>query len=792
MSKNVLMKTLLFITTLFLCSFVYAEETSLKRDQENIANLLNLAQVSIQTISAYNNRLVLDREYNSIINNINLRSIPDSRLVDLLKELLDALVQAKLTDRERERIDVELQRRADQLFEEAASGVIGGAAKVTTSIATQQYYNALPAIMSAGSVYWDYRKNSEKLERSREDQNWEIDNQVFVEINQINKKLLELSWELYNEYNIPDYRRLTSEDIKEIIDVGKVGAAEKRLRLLNQDHLKNKFSFYSPYWFYLGFAAHQSYSASGKNEFRELSINAYKRYAELAFEILKKDEMLTSAKLGLVQILDPEQSRAEILKLLTWLNNNPPKDWAEITTLAICFEKVGNKQNAIKWAQYNVDREKTNNFFHQQVLARILLNAGNRQLADQTISRMLELREATVADVFRMMGPTNIDVVAGTLGPTIKKVKLTLNKRRLLSDLLIVKVPKSLHLKNGNVYIQALGYTSYDPRLGRIIMQDGVTVHPNEVKFDEVNELVIFEFGSREIDRFINDDFEELILHFGTQDYPISILITLDQDSEEGTTVKTLLNKFVSIGDCSYLPSPTGLVDCSDMLQRQFKESADGFLYDYALSESLGVKLLEFDKAVTLESLLTSGKDELILKYINTALKDASVNYWDIVQLTGKSSFFAELDLIPQHGINFELTENMINQITDLGNSFDDESSFGKLSNKVFKSEAVSNKLNASRDLKLELAGRWKAREEYGFKLIVGKNEFHGKYIFNSNRKQPVSVIFEDCYSHDLWLEKSIKTVVLEVTGTASPVKLVFYCSDYDPSQLKLKSIASL
>jgi hypothetical protein len=708
-----------------------------------------------------------------------------------LNELLDALLQAKLTDRERERIDVELQRGVDQLLEAAASEYISGIAKITARIVAQDYYGALTENVSIVSAYWDYQKNSERLERNREDQNWEIDNQVFVEINQINKKLLTLCWELYNEYDIPDHRRLTSEDIQEIIDVGKVGAAEKRLRLLNQDHLKNKFSFYPPYWYYLGLAAHQSYNESGKNESRELSINAYKHCSKLAFEILKKDEMLVSAKLGLVQILNPEQSRTEILELLNWLNSNPPKDWAEITALAICFEKMGNHQNAVKWAQYNVDREKTNNFFHQKVLARILLNAGNRQLADQTISHMLELREATVLDVLRMMGQTNVDVVAGMLKPTINKVNLTLNKRRFLSDLLILQVPKSLHLKNGNVYIEALGYTSYDPLLGRIIMQDGVTVHPNEVKLDEENGLVIFEFGSREIDRFANDAFDELILHFESQDYPISILSTIDQDHVEGTSVRTLVNEFVSIGDCSYLPGPTGLVDCSDMLQRQFKESADGFLYNYALSENLGVTLLEFDKAVALESLLNNGKDGLILKYINTALKDASVNYWDIIQLTDNSSILEELDSIPQRGINFELTENMMNQINDLGDSLDDESSLGKFSNKIFKSGAVSNKLNAPRDLKLELAGRWKAREDYGFKLLVGENEFHGKYIFNSNRKKPVSVVFEDCYSHDLWLEESIKTVVLEVPGTTSPVKLIFSCSNYDPSQLTLKAIAS-
>ena len=49
---------------------------------------------------------------------------------------------------------------------------------MTTSIATQQYYNALPAIMSAGSAYWDYQKILKDWKE--EDQNWEIDNRVFA------------------------------------------------------------------------------------------------------------------------------------------------------------------------------------------------------------------------------------------------------------------------------------------------------------------------------------------------------------------------------------------------------------------------------------------------------------------------------------------------------------------------------------------------------------------------------------------------------------------------------------
>ena len=790
-----MLKKISHILLAFLCAcpFARSEEISLGKDQENISNLLNLAQVSIQTISTYNNRLILDREYNSIINNINLRNIPDSRLVDLLNELLDALLQAKLTDRERERIDVELQRGADQLLKAATSGVASGACEAAVRLAAQDYFGALTSSVSAVGAYWDYQQNCERLERGREDQNWEIDNQVFVEINQINKKLLTLCWELYNEYEIPDYRRLTSEDIQEIIDVGRVGDSEKRLRLLNQDHLKNKFSFYPPYWYYLGLAAHQTYSASSENELRDLAMRAYGRYGKLAFAILKKDEMLASAQLGLVQLLDQEQNRAEILELLAWLNNHPPRNWVEITTLAICFEKVGDHQNAIKWAQYNVDREKTNNFFHQKVLARILLNAGNRELADQTISQMLDLKEAIVVDVLQMMGPKNIDIVASRLEPTINSISLMLQKRKFLSDSLRLQIPKSLHLKDGKVYIEALGYRCYDPLLGRITMKDGVALYPNNVKFDQENDLVIFDFSSREIDQFVDEEHDELMVHFASQEYPISILHILDQSLNDETSAASLRKEFVSIGAHSYVPNASGLVGCSDVLERQFKESANGFLYNYVASESSSISLQAFDEVAALESLIANGKKAQILNYIKAALKDHSINYWDIIAaLENHGSILGKLDLIPQDGIYYEQSEGMITQINDLGEAIDGESSFGKFSNKIFKSEAVSEKLNAPGGLELKLGGRWKAREDYDFKLVIGGNKFDGNYSFNANRKQPVTVVFEDCYSQESWREGSVKSVMLEVAGTALPVKLIFSCTNNDHSQLTLEAIKLL
>ena len=58
---------------------------------------LNMAAVSINRILSTQDRIVLDQEYSSIMNNLNLGNIrPDSDIMELYRKIMDVISQKRL------------------------------------------------------------------------------------------------------------------------------------------------------------------------------------------------------------------------------------------------------------------------------------------------------------------------------------------------------------------------------------------------------------------------------------------------------------------------------------------------------------------------------------------------------------------------------------------------------------------------------------------------------------------------------------------------------------------------
>ena len=226
-----------------------------EKDRENLANLLNYAQVSIHVITAFNNRIVLDSEYQSIINNLSLREIPDESIIELLKQLMDALTQSTLTDREREQVNrrhaLAIKNASRDFYKNMAGTVISAGMQA----ATKDFKGAGDAIVSMGMSYWDYQALVENMQAAKGETLWRMDNNVIRQLNEINKQMLELSWNLYKKYEIPEGWRLVQKDIAELIKLTRERDAGKRFRLLSHSYMKERFSRYAPYWFYLGSTA---------------------------------------------------------------------------------------------------------------------------------------------------------------------------------------------------------------------------------------------------------------------------------------------------------------------------------------------------------------------------------------------------------------------------------------------------------------------------------------------------------------------------------------------------------
>ena len=68
-------------------------------DKKKAAYALNLCTVSVSQIIDYNDINVLEQEYNTILNNLNLEQFPkDEALLDVLKQILDVTTIFRISD----------------------------------------------------------------------------------------------------------------------------------------------------------------------------------------------------------------------------------------------------------------------------------------------------------------------------------------------------------------------------------------------------------------------------------------------------------------------------------------------------------------------------------------------------------------------------------------------------------------------------------------------------------------------------------------------------------------------
>ena len=364
-----------------------------EKSRENLANLLNYAQVSIHVITEFNNRVVLDKEYRSIINNLSLREIPDERVIQLLKELMDALTESTLSDREREQVDrlhtAAIKNFSRDFYQDFAFDAVGTSVDVVVSIASKDYAGAGGAIANLGMSYWDYQAQVENMQAEKGEDLWEIENKVIRQLNEINKEMLELSWRLYNEYEIPEAWRLVQKDIAELIKLTRERDVGKRFRLLRHSYMKERFSNYAPYWYYLGSTANQYFIESGDTQYRDEALQAYEHYDVARSPVLKKDEMYASVALGRAQLLDPDKQRDEVIRNLRIIEAAPPENWMTISGMALLYARIGEYEKAREWAQRNIDLGDSDPIFHQQLMGQILGRQGDLKALDQLNSEMV-------------------------------------------------------------------------------------------------------------------------------------------------------------------------------------------------------------------------------------------------------------------------------------------------------------------------------------------------------------------------------------------------------------------
>ena len=355
-------------------SVISAEEY----DPLHTMSALNMAAVSINRILSTQDRIVLDQEYTSIMNNLNLGNIrPDSDIMELYRKIMDVISQKRLRAEEAELLqanyDVKMKSDLSKALTSAGSAVM----KAGIDIVSKNVRGLIRDIaLGVKSVYIMYQGNPE-LRAGMNKKSWELKAADLEDMNELQKQLLTSSWNLLNQYKLPDSARLVENVIKEFYQAVSVADSSRRLRMLRE--LEGNCGAYPPYWYYRAKAARES----GKPEEGRKCLD---KFAEVWRPVLRQDSfMLEVCKFRLHDLLTDgkaiDEVREEAVKYLDLAKEHTPRsDWADNLFIGTMYFALGEKEKGLSCVRINEDF------------------AGEKQIS-QIVIRQMEAGELDAAEL---------------------------------------------------------------------------------------------------------------------------------------------------------------------------------------------------------------------------------------------------------------------------------------------------------------------------------------------------------------------------------------------------------
>ena len=413
---------------------------------------LNYCHMALVNILTYEDRVILDEEYNNIINNISLSAIQDEEVLTILKQLMDTLMTFKLTEEQTTRLlkiydqqvvnsvyatatrgtnDVIMALGVKQLIEqlqptmptsildETINGAPGGLPGLVIGVGSGFFKTILAgttppigyeiitfyALSKVGGLYQNYREHTQLYRQTLDEKLWKLDEQTLQAIHEMRKSFLEVYWTLMKRYNIPENLRLTEDQLRNAVEVFKIEDVEKRYRQL--ERLQQDFQVFPPFWYKFARTA---------QELGHLE-EALKLYQKIEYEyrpFFRKDYELAAAlidKVVLIQAL--KKTHPEILTQLNVENDvskdlerilvESKNDWRNNIFVALQYEELKNFDAAKKLIVQNLDNEKeiSLNF---RLLGEIYALSGERLALADLIRQMSQDNRVTYQDTIYLIG----------------------------------------------------------------------------------------------------------------------------------------------------------------------------------------------------------------------------------------------------------------------------------------------------------------------------------------------------------------------------------------------------
>jgi hypothetical protein len=172
------------------------------------AYALNLCMVSLSQIIDYNDKYILEQEYDAILNNLNLQNfIKEESLLVGIRKILDVINGCRIKEGEKEFIEREYQQRMKNAIWTSVPNltvIFSGGNPVQIAIA---------AATQVGVGYMNYRKNKNEYSLSKDKQLWELQVWAMEQFHGLRFALFEAAWRFADKFDYDDVLRLTEKQI---------------------------------------------------------------------------------------------------------------------------------------------------------------------------------------------------------------------------------------------------------------------------------------------------------------------------------------------------------------------------------------------------------------------------------------------------------------------------------------------------------------------------------------------------------------------------------------------------
>lgn len=289
---------------------------------------LNLLTVSVSQIIDYQDRNILDMEYDAILNNLNLQNINHSEhLLNVFKQLLDVITFYRIEAKEKEFIEQEYQQR----MKSAIWSAVPNFALILSTPNVGAMAVALATQVGVG--YMNYRKEKANAGLDKNKELWQLERSAIEQLNGLRRELFAAAWNIAKEYDFPDEWRLTENQISEYNMILMEPDPVKRFQSL--DYIQKHFEAYPPFWYQFAHAAKDIYDNTNllfgkeekitndqiteiKNEFKNNALKNYVKFSANNPDLLREDVIYASCALEQIPLLYSidNKDKSNINKLL--------------------------------------------------------------------------------------------------------------------------------------------------------------------------------------------------------------------------------------------------------------------------------------------------------------------------------------------------------------------------------------------------------------------------------------------------------------------------------------------